>query len=104
MIEKLDLRIEQLELALNTMQGKIRKLQNKYEEVESLASCALDEFEKIASVRVQVVRADASKDLYQGYISTESLDAKLRFISDAGGSFSHLRVPMNNLRSKLKAI
>ena len=101
MIKQLELAIQQLERELDAMKGKVRKLQNKITEVESHASSALTEFETIASILVQVVR-DASKDRYQGYINTESLDDKLRLISKGDGSFSHLRIPLNNLRSKLQ--
>ena len=101
MIQQLETEIEQLRRALYAMQGRERQLQKKITEVESHASSALTEFEKIASILVQVVR-DASKDQYQGYIGTESLDAKLRFISEGDGSFSHLRIPLNNMRSKLQ--
>lgn len=103
MIQQLELEIQQLVRELNAMESKVRKLQNKFAEVESRASCALTEFEKIASILVQVVR-DTSKNRYQGYISTESLDAKLRFISGADGSFSHLRIPLKNLRDGLEVI
>lgn len=103
MIERLELESRHLEKALNAMQEKILQLRSKQTQIESQASDALKEFEKIASVLVQVVR-DTHKDKYKGYISTESLDAKLRFISDAGGSFSHLRSPLNNLRGELQAM
>jgi len=101
MIQQLETEIEQLRRALYAMQGRERQLQKKITEVESHASSALTEFEKIASILVQVVR-DASKDRYQGYIGTESLDAKLRFISKGDGSFSHLRIPLNNMQSELQ--
>lgn len=102
MIKQQELETQHLERELNAMQKKVGMLQNNTK-INSHASNALTELEKIASVLVQVVR-DASKDKYQGYISTESLDAKLRFISGAGGTFSHLRIPLNNLRGNLEAI
>lgn len=104
MIQQLESKIQRRVRDLNEMEDELEKLKTyKLPKVVSHASCALREFEKIASILVQVVR-DTSKDRYQGYISTESLDEKLRFISDADGSFSHLRIPLRNLRGELTAM
>ena len=104
-INQLELKTQYEERELVAVQRKVKRLQDKNKKVESEASDVLKELTTIASVLVQVIR-DLRKDKYKGYFSTctKSLEGKLRFISEAGGSLSHLRSPLNNLRSNLEAI
>jgi len=104
MIQQLESEIQQLRRQLGAVYGEVRKLQWKFKEVESDASGALTEFTKLASILVHVAnrRAKDSKvRQYEGYISTESLDEKLNFISKADG-FEELYTPLDNLRRKLE--
>lgn len=104
MIQQLESEIQQLRRRLNAVDGQVRQLHRKFTEFESDASGALTEFTKLASILVHVAsrRAKDSKfDQYEGYISTESLDEKLNFISKADG-FEELETPLYNLRRKLE--
>ena len=103
-INQLELKTQNKERELVSMKEKVQRLKNQCKEVESKASDARRELETIASVLVQVIR-DVKPDKHRaGYFSTESFHSNLRFISDAGASFSHLRSPLNNLCRKLEAI
>jgi len=108
MIQRLEWNLQQLERELNAMGGKVRKLQNKFTEVESRSVSVLGQFSKLVSILVHHIatgKAQASRlDPNADYVSTDSLDEKLSFILNEGGIWKLLYGPLCELRRELELI
>ncbi|XP_078344086.1 BTB and MATH domain-containing protein 36-like [Oculina patagonica] len=97
-------RIQRIEEEMSSTGSKMAELLKKSKDVESHASKALNEFDKILSFLVKVIRS-RSDDPYPDYNGCTDTQEKLDVIGDIRKSpYRPLQMPLSNLRVDLLAI
>lgn len=96
-------RIQRMEEEISSTGSKVAELLKKSKDVESRASNALNEFDKIVSFLVNVIRS-RSKDPYQYFNNCSDTQEKLDIIGDWQTPFHPLEEPLSQLHDDLKVI